>query len=80
MEVKARKERIDLLLTDLARSTAPENVWLLEVIELQLEDAKDRLINADGVDVPRIQGEARFLEKLSRQLTAASALLAKRGA
>lgn len=75
MELKERRERLNQLLSDLAKSTSPEVMWMRELFELQFEDAKDRLINADGVDFPRIQGEARYLEKFHKQLAAASAML-----
>lgn len=75
MDLKERRAEIDRLTAELARSTAPEAEWLRKLYELQFDDAKDRLVDAEGVDFQRIQGEARFLEKFSRQLFAASALL-----
>jgi hypothetical protein len=75
MDLKERRERVNQLLNDLARSTSPEVVWMRELHELQLEDAKDRLVDAEGVDIARIQGEAKFLERFSKQLVAASTLL-----
>lgn len=75
METKERKERLNNLLNDLARSDAPEAKLMRELLDLQFEDAKERLVDAIGDDIPRIQGEARIMERLSRQLKAASALL-----
>lgn len=75
MDLKQRRERLNTLISDLANSTSPEVMWMRELFDLQYEDAKDRLIDAEGVDFPRIQGEARYLEKFTRQLHAASALL-----
>lgn len=75
MDLPSRRERINLLISDLAKSTAPEGEWLRELLQLQFEDAKDRLIDAQDADIPRTQGEARFLEKIHRQMTAAAALL-----
>jgi hypothetical protein len=46
-----------------------------ELFDLQFEDAKERLVDAEGIDVPRIQGEARYLEKFTKQFAAAGALL-----
>lgn len=75
MEIKERKERISKLLADIAKSTTDEAKWVREVIELHAEDAKERLVNAEGIDVPRIQGEARLMDRMHKILTAASALL-----
>jgi hypothetical protein len=75
MELKERRERINQLQSDLAKSTSPEVMWMRELWDLQFEDAKDRLMNAEGIDVSRIQGEARYLEKFTKQMHAASALL-----
>ena len=74
METKERKERLNKLLSDLARSDSVEAKWVRELFEIQLEDAKDRLIDAMGEDIPRIQGEARVMERIYRQLIAATAL------
>lgn len=75
MELKERRERINQLQSDLAKSTSPEAEWMRELLRLQFEDAKERLVSAEAVDIPRIQGEARFLDKTSKQMIAASALL-----
>lgn len=75
MEIKERKERIHQLQADISKSTSPEVMWLRELLELLYEDAKDRLVDASGDDIPRIQGEARSMEKFFRQISAASALL-----
>lgn len=75
METKERKQEIDRLLSELAKSTSPEVMWMRQLFDLQLEDARDRLIDAEGVDFQRIQGEARYLQKFARQFHAASALL-----
>jgi hypothetical protein len=77
MEVKERREHLNRLISDLAKSTSPEVVWMRELFELQYEDAKERLVDAEGVDIARIQGEAKYLEKFHRQLAAASALSIK---
>jgi hypothetical protein len=51
-----------------------------QLFDLQFEDAKDRLVDAEPQDVARIQGEARYLEKFTKQFHAAGALLRKQGA
>lgn len=72
-----RKNRIDQLVSDLAKSTSPEVEWMRELFDLQFEDVKDRLITADATTFAAVQGEARYLEKFSRQLIAASALYSR---
>ena len=78
MDLKDRRERIARLQSELARSTSPEVTWMRELWDLQLEDARDRLVEAEGLDFPRVQGEARYLEKFTKQMHAASALLRRR--
>lgn len=74
-----RKQQIDALLTKLASSSQPEAGWVLELLELSYEDAKERLVDARGEELAVTQGEAQFCGRLQKQLAAASALL-KRGA
>jgi hypothetical protein len=66
MDLKERRERLNKLISDLASSTSNEVVWMRELFDLQFEDAKERLVDAEGIDVPRIQGEARYLEKFTQ--------------
>lgn len=75
MDLKERRERLSTLMADLAKSTSPEVMWMRELFDLQFEDAKERLVDAEPVDVQRIQGEARYLEKFTKQFNAAGALL-----
>ena len=75
MDQKDRKAKIDELQTNIARGTSPEVKLMLELWDLLLEDVRDRIVAAEGSDIPRLQGEARFLERFSKQMTAASALL-----
>ena len=75
MDLKDRRARINQLVSDLARSTSPEVIWMREIFDLQYEDAKERLVDADGVDLTRVQGEARYLEKFTKQIHASAALL-----
>jgi hypothetical protein len=75
MDPKERRSRIDRLIADLAKSGATEVQQMLELTNLQFEEAKERLVDAEGADVARIQGEARAFEKFTRQFNAAVALL-----
>jgi hypothetical protein len=70
-----RREQIDRLISELAKSTSPEVEWMRELFEAQYEDAKERLVGARGDEAALIQGEAQYLQRFHRQLAAASALL-----
>lgn len=76
--IKERKERISQLVAELARSQSLEAGWTRELVSLLFDDAKDRLINAMGEDIPRTQGEARLMERVSSQMIAANALLGQK--
>ncbi len=41
----------------------------VEMVKLSVEDLKESLVSADGEDMYRLQGAARHLMKLYRQLT-----------
>jgi hypothetical protein len=73
MEIKERKAQIDQLLRSLAASDAQEAKWVRELLELHAEDAKERLVNAEGIDVPRIQGEARLMDRIVKQMSVVTA-------
>lgn len=72
---KDRKDKIHKLLSSIATSPAIEAMWIRELFEILFDDAKDRLVDAQDSDIPRIQGEARIMERMSKQLSAAAALL-----
>lgn len=71
---QTRKARVDHLLNELARSPSAGE-QLIELLDLQYEDAKERLVEARDDEIAVIQGEARYLAKFSKQMAAASALL-----
>ena len=73
-----RKQEIDRLLNELAKSTSPEVEFMLKMFELQYEDVKDRLVEARGEEVAIIQGEARYLRAFHRQFAAAHAMLRRK--
>jgi hypothetical protein len=75
MEIKERKELKLISCWPPRKIRRQEAKWVRELFELQAEDAKERLVNAEGIDVPRIQGEARVMDRITKQLTAATALL-----
>lgn len=41
----------------------------IELVKLCADEAKESLVGADGDDMLRLQGEARRLQKLHRELT-----------
>lgn len=63
-----RKEQVQQLVDDLAKSKNFEAVWIRDLIGLLLEDAKDQMIEASGEELLKYQGEARALARLQRRL------------
>lgn len=56
-------------LRDAARLQDPMARLTVDLVGLLVEEAKERLVSADGVDIPRIQGAAREFRALHRNLT-----------
>jgi hypothetical protein len=75
VETKRRKQQIDELVLNLARSDSTEAKWAKALFILLLEDATDRLVDAVEEDFRYIQGEARIMQKIDRLLNAAKAAL-----
>jgi hypothetical protein len=70
MQKQDRKARVQQLENDLAKSTSPEVLFVRELLKLKFEEAKDRLVDAVGDDVFKIQGEAKCLDGMFKKLTA----------
>lgn len=68
-DLKERKERILLRTNDLRKSTAFEVDAIRELLDLLFEEAKDTMVGANGDELIRIQGEAKAMERLFKQLT-----------
>lgn len=64
-----RKDRVRQLTEDLLRSTSYEVVALRELVDLMIEETKDKLIETIGDETLRVQGEARALVRFHRSLT-----------
>lgn len=72
---RSRKEQIGQLASELQRSTGREADIIKQLVDLLFEEAKAKLVNSEGDVTLRLQGEARALEALYRQLTVPSPTL-----
>lgn len=63
------KERVQLLASDIRRSQSEGSVAIKELLPLLIAQAKDSLVDAEGVELSRLQGEARALGKLLTLVT-----------
>jgi hypothetical protein len=57
------------LVDALRKSRSTEYSMIRELVGLLAEDARKRLVDASQTDMLQVQGEARALAKLYRQLT-----------
>lgn len=53
---------------------------VVEMVKLSREEVKESLVSADGEDMYRLQGTARYLAKLYRELTTEPPTITKSGA
>lgn len=63
---------------DAARLHDPIAKTAVEIVKLCLDDARESLVSAEGNDMLRVQGAARQLEKLYRELTVVPPSIAPR--
>lgn len=63
------KERLAELSGYVLRSSAVEARMVIEMIGLMVEEARSRLVEAEGHDMYRVQGETRALTRLHKSLT-----------
>lgn len=63
------KERLAELTGHIQRSTAAEARMVVEMVGLMVEESRTRLVDAEGQDIYRMQGEARVLTRLYKSLT-----------
>ena len=67
-----RKSEITELYKRLYHSTSPDKDYILQVLRLSLEGARDKFMAAtDTEQMLRLQGEARVLDKVLREMTTA---------
>ena len=69
MMEKTPRTRYFELITAIQRSTTHEVGMFVELVGIALEESRTRLVNADGNDMLRAQGESRRLERLYKDLT-----------
>ncbi len=72
--VANNKAKVDALvsrLRDAAKLQDPIARAVVELVRLSHEDVKESLVNAEGNDIHRLQGAARHLHKLHKDLTTA---------
>lgn len=66
------KDEIYDLANKLRVSTSTDGGYTRRLVKLLLDQAKDRLVSAtDANELMRVQGEARLLDKIYKQLTVA---------
>lgn len=63
------KERSAELALAILRSPSQESKMLVELVAVMLDEARGRLVDAEGTDIYRAQGEARSLLRMHRALT-----------
>lgn len=56
-------------LRDAARMQDPIALSVVTLLKLQMEELKDSLVQASGEDMLRLQGAARQVQKLHKELT-----------
>lgn len=68
----ARKDQVTELakrLRDAAQMQDPIAKAAIELVKLSADDLKERLVDADGEDMLRVQGAAQQFNRLYRELT-----------
>lgn len=71
MDSRRRIAELAQQLRDAARLQDPLAKVAVELVKLSAEEAKESLVDATGDDMLRVQGAARQLKKLHRELTMA---------
>lgn len=64
-----RKARIEEVASNLQKSISQEAMAIKELVGLLFENAKHNLVEAQGEDLLRLQGEAKAYRHLHTQLT-----------
>lgn len=68
-EIKVRAMEQAKALREAAQLHDPMARGAVELLRLTVEDLKDRLVDADGNDMLRLQGAIRQFSRLHRELT-----------
>lgn len=67
-DLSLRQHELDLV-KSINRSTSVEADHIRKLVALRYEAAKEKLVNGDGPDMLKLQGEAQCLKKLYNDLT-----------
>lgn len=67
----SNKSRLAELAELIRLSTAAEARMVIDMLGLMVEEARLRMVDADGNDIYRLQGETRGLTRLYKSLTVA---------
>lgn len=68
----SNRNKLDQLIArvrDAAKQQDPIASAVVEIVRLTHEELKESLVNADGNDIHRLQGAARHMQKLHKDLT-----------
>ncbi len=76
---KERKLELAKTVREAAFKQEPLARATIELVKLTVEDIKESLVSAEGEDIHRLQGAARELRRLYRELTTDSPSAAKPG-
>lgn len=63
------KEKRQQLASDIRRSQSDAATALKALLPLMLDEVKDSLVDAEGLELTRLQGEARAIKKLLTMIT-----------
>lgn len=80
MTAKERATELAKKLRDAAFAQDPTARAVIELLKLSVDEAKESLVSADGEDMLRVQGAARHMAKLYRELTVEPPTITKSGA
>lgn len=77
-----REQQADLVekLRDAATAQDPIAQAAVRLVKLSVEELKESLVSADGEDMYRVQGAARNMSRLYRELTTVPPQMKKPGA
>lgn len=80
MTPKERLAELARKLREAALAQDPIARTVIELVKLSGEEAKESLVSADGEDMYRMQGAARHMAKLYKELTVEPPSITKSGA
>lgn len=80
MTPKERLAELARKLREAALAQDPIARTVIELVKLSGEEAKESLVSADGEDMYRVQGAARHMAKLYKELTVEPPSITKSGA